>query len=134
MGICECDSSRPTKEFLYPICLFQEGSRVRYGGTGYGMGGRGGRSISKPRNLRGFRDASGQLVFDPDDENLSDKELYARNIPAIGRLYVYIRHALVLNNYMVSNIEICFYFWKSSLACATKLIDMLTCCDNFCII
>jgi len=49
------------------------------------MGGRGGRSgISKPRNLRGFRDASGQLVFDPDDENLSDKELYARNIPAIG--------------------------------------------------
>jgi RIMS-binding protein 2 len=64
-------------------------SRVRYGPTsGYGGGGagggRGGRSISKPRNLRGFRDASGQLVFDPDDENLSDKELYARNIPAIG--------------------------------------------------
>jgi hypothetical protein len=55
---------------------------VRYGNTsGYS---RGGRSISKPRNLRGFRDASGQLVFDPDDENLSDKELYARNIPAIG--------------------------------------------------
>ena len=53
------------------------------------MGGRGGRSgISKPRNLRGFRDASGQLVFDPDDENLSDKELYARNIPAIGRIYL----------------------------------------------
>ena len=52
-------------------------------------GGRGGRSgISKPRNLRGFRDASGQLVFDPDDENLSDKELYARNIPAIGRIYL----------------------------------------------
>ena len=51
------------------------------------LGGRGGRSgISKPRNLRGFRDASGQLVFDPDDENLSDKELYARNIPAIGRI------------------------------------------------
>ena len=36
--------------------------------------------------MRGFRDASGQLVFDPDDENLSDKELYARNIPAIGTL------------------------------------------------
>ena len=65
----------------------QGDSRVRYGGTtgGYGPGGgRGGRSISKPRNLRGFRDATGQLVFDPDDENLSDKELYARNIPAIG--------------------------------------------------
>jgi len=63
-------------------------SRVRYSGAnaggGYGRGGPGGRSISKPRNLRGFRDASGQLVFDPDDENLSDKELYARNIPAIG--------------------------------------------------
>ena len=56
---------------------------MRYGPTG-GGGYRGGRSISKPRNLRGFRDASGQLVFDPDDENLSDKELYARNIPAIG--------------------------------------------------
>ena len=38
--------------------------------------------------MRGFRDASGQLVFDPDDENLSDKELYARNIPAIGRLFI----------------------------------------------
>ena len=40
--------------------------------------------------MRGFRDASGQLVFDPDDENLSDKELYARNIPAIGRLFIYV--------------------------------------------
>ena len=69
------------------LCLFKGDSRVRYGpasGYGAGGGGRGGRSISKPRNLRGFRDASGQLVFDPDDENLSDKELYARNIPAIG--------------------------------------------------
>ena len=56
---------------------------MRYGPTSGGYS-RGGRSISKPRNLRGFRDASGQLVFDPDDENLSDKELYARNIPAIG--------------------------------------------------
>ena len=25
-------------------------------------------------------------MFDPDDENLSDKELYARNIPAIGSM------------------------------------------------
>ena len=73
----------------HAFCLFQGDSSVRYG-TGYGgaSGRRGGRSISKPRNLRGFRDANGQLVFDPDDENLSDKELYARNIPAIGRLYV----------------------------------------------
>ena len=37
------------------------------------------------KKLRGFLDASGQLVFDLDNENLSDKELYVRNIPAIGK-------------------------------------------------
>ena len=48
------------------------------------VSGRGG--ISKPRSMRGFRDATGQLIVDHDDgmDNLSDKELYARNIPAIG--------------------------------------------------
>jgi hypothetical protein len=56
--------------------------RMRYG-NGY-RGSSGLRSISKPRSLRGFRDASGQLVLDHDEENLSEKELYARNIPAIG--------------------------------------------------
>jgi len=56
--------------------------RIRYGN---GFRGSGIRSISKPRNLRGFRDASGQLVLDHDEENLSEKELYARNIPAIGQ-------------------------------------------------
>ena len=38
---------------------------------------------------RGFRDATGQLIVDHDDgmDNLSDKEIYARNIPAIGIWY-----------------------------------------------
>ena len=70
---------------------------MRYGPSGqYGRGGMahgissgpgGGRSgISKPRSMRGFRDATGQLIVDHDDgmDNLSDKEIYARNIPAIG--------------------------------------------------
>ena len=65
---------------------------MRYGAMG-GQGGRGGygavggRSggIAKPRSMRGFRDATGQLIIDHDEENLSDKELYARNIPAIGQ-------------------------------------------------
>ncbi|CAB4058320.1 RIMBP2 [Lepeophtheirus salmonis] len=33
--------------------------------------------------FRGVRDATGQLVIEHDEDNLSDKELYARNIPAI---------------------------------------------------
>lgn len=57
---------------------------MRYGNSYRGTGIR---SISKPRSLRGFRDASGQLVLDHDEENLSEKELYARNIPAIGELF-----------------------------------------------
>ena len=65
---------------------------MRYGPSGqYGRGGMaggagGGRGISKPRMQRGFRDATGQLIVDHDDgmDNLSDKEIYARNIPAIG--------------------------------------------------
>ena len=57
------------------------------GRSGYGPGGMGPRSgISKPGRMRGFRDATGQLIIDHDEENLSDKELYARNIPAIGQL------------------------------------------------
>lgn len=55
---------------------------MRYGNSYRGAGIR---SISKPRSLRGFRDASGQLVLDHDEEDLSEKELYARNIPAIGK-------------------------------------------------
>lgn len=31
-----------------------------------------------------MKDASGQLIIDQDEENLSDKEMYARNVPAIG--------------------------------------------------
>ena len=67
---------------------------MRYGPSGqYGRGGMaqagpGGLrpGISKPRHMRGFRDATGQLIVDHDDgrDNLSDKEIYARNIPAIG--------------------------------------------------
>ena len=64
---------------------------MRHGPSGqYGRGGMttgpGGRGISKPRMQRGFRDATGQLIVDHDDgmDNLSDKEIYARNIPAIG--------------------------------------------------
>ena len=70
--------------------------RMRYGAMG-GQGGRGGygavggRSggIAKPRSMRGFRDATGQLIIDHDEENLSDKELYARNIPAIGQHHLH---------------------------------------------
>ena len=65
--------------------------RTRYGPSGqYGRGGMitsgTGRGIAKPRSMRGFRDATGQLIVDHDDgmDNLSDKEIYARNIPAIG--------------------------------------------------
>ena len=65
---------------------------MRYGPSGqYGRGGiagGGGRGISKPRMQRGFRDATGQLIVDTRDDgmdNLSDKEIYARNIPAIGK-------------------------------------------------
>ena len=73
---------------------------MRYGAMG-GQGGRGGygavggRSggIAKPRSMRGFRDATGQLIIDHDEENLSDKELYARNILAIGQ-----HHLLCLLN------------------------------------
>ena len=73
------------------LIIIQGGDPRRvYGPSGqYGRGGiqtAGGRGISKPRMQRGFRDATGQLIVDHDDgmDNLSDKEIYARNIPAIG--------------------------------------------------
>ena len=47
-------------------------------GIGRGMGGRrGGR-----REMVG-----GQMVIDHDDDNLSDKEVYSKNIPAIGKSF-----------------------------------------------
>ena len=50
--------------------------RPARGGLGRGMGSRrGGR-----REMVG-----GQMVIDHDDDNLSDKEVYSKNIPAIGR-------------------------------------------------
>ncbi len=73
------------KSMLFWICIKGGDPRVRYGNGYRGTGGL--RSISKPRSLRGFRDASGQLVLDHDEENLSEKELYARNIPAIGNYF-----------------------------------------------
>ena len=75
------------------LCFDNQGGDPRrvYGPSGqYGRGGiqAAGRGISKPRMQRGFRDATGQLIVDHDDgmDNLSDKEIYARNIPAIGLL------------------------------------------------
>ena len=45
------------------------------GRLGRGAGRRGGR-----REMVG-----GQMVIDHEDDNLSDKEVYSKNIPAIGR-------------------------------------------------
>ena len=77
---------------------------MRYGPSGqYGRGGMaggvgGGRGISKPRMQRGFRDATGQLIVDHDDgmDNLSDKEIYARNIPAIGKFFFFSRSQIAI--------------------------------------
>ncbi len=73
-------------------------NRYKYGGGtsalghygGHGHVGHGGRSAMSRRGgslgpPRAMRDASGQLIIDHDEENLSDKEMYARNVPAIGR-------------------------------------------------
>ena len=50
-------------------------------GLGRGLGARrGGR-----REMVG-----GQMVIDHDDDNLSDKEVYSKNIPAIGEYFSYI--------------------------------------------
>ena len=37
------------------------------------------------RRVNARRDPSGQLIIDQDEDNLSDKEMYARNVPAIGK-------------------------------------------------
>ena len=69
------------------MLYFQGGDPRRvYGPSTRGGIQAAGRGISKPRMQRGFRDATGQLIVDHDDgmDNLSDKEIYARNIPAIG--------------------------------------------------
>ncbi len=39
--------------------------------------------INGRRGTRTTRDSTGQLIIDQDEENLSDKEMYARNVPAI---------------------------------------------------
>ena len=36
------------------------------------------------KGMRTVRDPSGQLIIDQEEDNLSDKEMYARNVPAIG--------------------------------------------------
>lgn len=36
------------------------------------------------RPTRSMRDPLGQVIIDQEDEDLSDKEMYARNVPAIG--------------------------------------------------
>ena len=38
------------------------------------------------RRVNARRDPSGQLIIDQDEDNLSDKEMYARNVPAIGEI------------------------------------------------
>ena len=57
-----------------------EGGRGRLA-NGYRMGGRG---MGARRGAR--RDISGQMVIDHDEDNLSDKETYSKNIPAIGKI------------------------------------------------
>ena len=62
----------------------------RYGNKfvgGSSMGGGGGGPLIKgtKRSTRCIRDASGQLIIDQEEDNLSDKEMYARNVPAIGK-------------------------------------------------
>ena len=37
------------------------------------------------RRVNARRDPSGQLIIEQDEDNLSDKEMYARNVPAIGK-------------------------------------------------
>ena len=53
------------------------------GGSSMGVGG----PLIKgtKRSTRCIRDASGQLIIDQEEDNLSDKEMYARNVPAIGK-------------------------------------------------
>ena len=56
------------------------------------------------RRVNARRDPSGQLIIDQDEDNLSDKEMYARNVPAIGEAFVeevkfsqiYIEHVLII--------------------------------------
>ena len=43
------------------------------------------RGSSGKKGIRTHRDSAGQLVIDQEEDNLSDKEMYARNVPAIGR-------------------------------------------------
>ena len=57
-----------------------EGGRGGRLANGYRMGGRG--AMGARRGAR--RDISGQMVIDHDEDNLSDKETYSKNIPAIG--------------------------------------------------
>ena len=65
-------------QFFIDFCYLLFVSRGRMGrgrGMGRGLGSRrGGR-----REMVG-----GQMVIDHDDDNLSDKEVYSKNIPAIG--------------------------------------------------
>ena len=54
------------------------GGRGRLG-NGLRAGGRGG-----ARRAGARRDISGQMVIEHEEDNLSDKEAYSKNIPAIG--------------------------------------------------
>lgn len=40
---------------------------------------------------RGYRGVHGHVILDHDEDNLSDKELFARNIPAIGKSKFWLR-------------------------------------------
>ena len=46
------------------------------------------------RRVNARRDPSGQLIIDQDEDNLSDKEMYARNVPAIGEMFVFSMNGL----------------------------------------
>ena len=56
--------------------LVLQGADNRYRGMPAGRG---------KRMPKAIKDATGQLIIDQDEENMSDKEMYARNVPAIGK-------------------------------------------------
>ena len=87
-----CFHCRLVHEKLFFVCLKSsimheccrrgkvEGGRGGRLANGYRMAGRG--AMGARRGAR--RDISGQMVIDHDEDNLSDKETYSKNIPAIG--------------------------------------------------
>ena len=69
--------------FLFAT-LFQFGDRYKVHSSS--MPSVHGYRTASGRRVNARRDPSGQLIIDQDEDNLSDKEMYARNVPAIGEI------------------------------------------------